>query len=65
MPIRRIGVPAAISSAPIEPQTTRAVPMSGWVISTAQAAPTTSSSGRARVPIVRTDFGRSARMCTA
>ena len=45
-------MPAAISSAPIAKQMTSAVPMSGCLSSSAQATPTTISSGLARPPSV-------------
>ena len=59
-PSLRIGVPAATSRAPIEKQMTIAVPMSGCFISSAQAAPTTSSSGLTSPPMLRTEAGRAA-----
>ena len=65
-PIRarfRIGVPAAISSAPMAKQITIVVPMSGCFMTSAHAAPTTSSSGLAIVATVRTDSGRADRSC--
>ncbi len=61
----RIGVPAATSSAPMAKQITIVVPMSGCFMSRAQAAATTSSSGFAIVPIVRTECGRAASSCAA
>ena len=61
----RIGVPAAIRSAPTAKQMTIVVPMSGCFMRSAQAAATTSSSGFVIVAIVRTDSGRVARSCAA
>ena len=55
-----MGVPAAISSAPIAKQTTIVVPMSGCFISSAQAAATTSSSGLNSPLTVFTVHGREA-----
>ena len=62
----RIGVPAATSSAPIAKQITIVVPMSGCFISSAQAAPTTSSSGFVSVAdACACDCGRAASSCAA
>ena len=60
IPRLRTGTPAATSSIPIAKQITRAVPMSGCLSSSAQAAPTTSSSGLTSPPIVLVVRGRAA-----
>ena len=64
-PSSRIGVPAAMSSAPIAKQIVIAVPMSGCFSSSAHATPTTSSSGLTSPPSVFVARGRAASTCAA
>ena len=64
-PSRRTGVPAATSSMPIAKQMTSAVPMSGCLSSSRQAAPTTISSGLTSPLSVLVARGRAASDCAA